>query len=163
MSDDIERAIWEKFVFLVGLSGMTTLTRCPLGPIRENPTTRDLLLQVMSEAAQIGRARGVNLADDCAGRQLAFMDALPRDMVSSMLGDLQRGNPLELEWLSGTVARVGAGAGHPRPRQQLRPRSPHAARRGPPRRGVKAVTALNRTAKASRISIRCRNWRQSSR
>lgn len=115
VSDDIERAIWEKFVFLVGLSGMTTLTRCPLGPIRENPTTRDLLLQVMSEAAQIGRARGVNLADDCAARQLAFMDALPGDMVSSMLGDLQRGNPLELEWLSGTVARVGAELGIPVP------------------------------------------------
>ena len=36
-------------------------------------------------------------------------------MVSSMLGDLKRGNPLELEWLSGTVARVGAKLGVPAP------------------------------------------------
>jgi 2-dehydropantoate 2-reductase len=111
VSDDIERAIWEKFVFLVGLSGMTTLTRCPLGPILENAATRSLLLQVMSEAAELGRVGGIKLAEDCAARQLAFMDTLPRDMVSSMLGDLRRGNPLELEWLSGTVARVGAELG----------------------------------------------------
>jgi len=111
VSDDIERAIWEKFVFLVGLSGMTTLTRCPLGAILENPMTRDLLLQVMSEAEWVGRARGIRLPEDCAARQLTFMDTLPRDMVSSMLGDLRRGNPLELEWLSGTVARIGGELG----------------------------------------------------
>jgi 2-dehydropantoate 2-reductase len=111
VSDDIERAIWEKFVFLVGLSGMTTLIRCPIGPIRENPTTRALLLQVMSEAAALGRARGISLPDDCAARQLAFMDMLPGDLVSSMLGDLRRGNPLELAWLSGTVARAAEELG----------------------------------------------------
>ena len=115
VSDDIERAIWEKFVFLVGLSGMTTLTRCPLGPIRENPTTRALLLEVMSEAAALGRSRGIALSEDCAARQLAFMDTLPENMESSMLGDLKRGNPLELEWLSGTVARVGDEPGVPAP------------------------------------------------
>lgn len=106
LSDNIERAIWEKFVFLVGLSGTTALTRCPLGPVRENPLTRALLLQVMSEAAALGRARGVALPEDSAARQLAFMDTLPRELVASMLGDLRRGNPLELEWLSGTVARA---------------------------------------------------------
>lgn len=115
VSENIERAIWEKFVFLVGLSGLTTLTRCPLGRILGNPITRALLRQVMSEAAALGRARGVALPDDAAARQLAFMDTLPGDMVSSMLGDLKRGNPLELEWLSGTVARASDELGIPAP------------------------------------------------
>jgi 2-dehydropantoate 2-reductase len=115
VSEDIDRSIWEKFVFLVGFSAMTTLTRCPLGPIRDNPTTRALLLDVMNEAAQVGRARGVKLADDCVPRQLALVDTLPREMVSSMLGDLLRGNPLELEWLSGAVARFGEELGVPTP------------------------------------------------
>ncbi|MBL8539530.1 MAG: ketopantoate reductase family protein [Betaproteobacteria bacterium] len=115
LSDSIERAIWEKFVFLVGLSATTTLTRCPLGPVRENPLTRALLLQVMSEAAALGRARGVALPEDSAERQLAFMDTLPRELVASMLGDLRRGNPLELEWLSGTVARDSDELGIPAP------------------------------------------------
>ncbi|HSF47552.1 MAG TPA: 2-dehydropantoate 2-reductase [Burkholderiales bacterium] len=107
LSDDIQRAIWEKFVFLVGLSGMTSLTRTPIGPIREDPVTRAMLLEVMREAASVGRAEGANLPKDIAEKQLAFADGLPYDMISSMLGDLNRGNRLELEWLSGAVARLG--------------------------------------------------------
>jgi 2-dehydropantoate 2-reductase len=40
LSSDVRRSIWEKFVFLVGLSGATTSMRQPIGPIRENPQTR---------------------------------------------------------------------------------------------------------------------------
>jgi 2-dehydropantoate 2-reductase len=36
LSDDIEREIWKKFVFLVGFSGATCFFRQPIGPIREN-------------------------------------------------------------------------------------------------------------------------------
>ena len=36
LSDDIRRTIWEKFVFLVGLSGTTASMRSTIGPIREN-------------------------------------------------------------------------------------------------------------------------------
>jgi 2-dehydropantoate 2-reductase len=107
LSDDIRRAIWEKFVFLVGLSGMTSLTRLPIGPIREDPVTRAMLLETMREAAAVGRAEGAHLPEDIAEKQLAFDDQLPRDMISSMLGDLNRGKRLELEWLSGAVARLG--------------------------------------------------------
>src|SRR5215472_6765271 len=37
ISDDIRRALWEKYVFLVAVSGATTSKRVPLGPIRANP------------------------------------------------------------------------------------------------------------------------------
>src|SRR3990167_3413218 len=37
ISNDVERAIWEKFVFIVGLSTMTALTRRPIVQIREEP------------------------------------------------------------------------------------------------------------------------------
>lgn len=111
IADDIERAIWEKFVFLVGLSGLTTLVRLPIGPIRDDPDTRALLGAVMHEAAAIGRAKGVKLDADIAAKQLAFTDSLPHDMIASMLGDLRRGNRLELPWLSGAVVRLGQALG----------------------------------------------------
>ena len=107
LSDDIERAIWEKFVLLVGLSSLTSLTRLPIGPVRKDPDTRALLLEVMQEVAAVGRAKGAALTDDTAEKQLGFLDKVPFDMVSSMLGDLRRGNPLELEWLAGAVVRLG--------------------------------------------------------
>jgi 2-dehydropantoate 2-reductase len=111
LSDDIQRATWEKFVLLVGLSSLTSLTRLPIGPVREDPDTRALLLEVMQEVAAVGRAKRVALADDAAPRQLGFLDKVPHDMVSSMLGDLKRGNPLELDWLAGAVVRLGKEQG----------------------------------------------------
>ena len=110
-SDDIERVIWEKFVFLVGLSGTTALRRQPVGPIREDGDGRALLLSVMAEAVAVGRAKGIGLDAGFAEERLRFIDGLPYDMAASMYHDLMRQNRLELDWLSGAVVRFGAGLG----------------------------------------------------
>jgi 2-dehydropantoate 2-reductase len=118
-SDDIRKAIWEKYVFLVAASGMTALIRLPLGPIREDPDTRALLAQIMSEVAAVGRAKGVTLDADLVDKLLVRLDGLPRPMVASMLGDLERGNRLELPWLAGGVVAMGKETGVPTPANQL--------------------------------------------
>ena len=115
LSDHIERAIWEKFVFIAGLSGMTSLTRMPTGPIRSDPVTREMLRDVMAEVAAVARARGIDLAPDIVDAQMQFIDTLPPGMVASMLGDLTRGKRLEVEWLSGAVVRLGMEAKVPTP------------------------------------------------
>jgi len=111
INPDIRRVIWEKFVFLVGLSGTTSTVRLPIGAIRSNPRTRGLLLDTMREVVAVGRAAGVNLADDFAEQRLTFCDTLPAEMTSSMHNDLERGNRLEVEWLSGDVVKRGRVAG----------------------------------------------------
>jgi 2-dehydropantoate 2-reductase len=115
ISDDIRRAIWEKYVFLVALSGSTASTRLSLGPIRDHPRTRQFLLDLMRETIAVGRAQGVELPEDYAEQRLAFVDGLPADMTSSMHHDLERGVPLELQWLSGGVVEMGAALGIPTP------------------------------------------------
>lgn len=64
LSSDIERVIWEKLVFLVGLSATTTAVRQPIGVIRSNVRSRELLRDVMAEAVAVGRAAGVTLDPD---------------------------------------------------------------------------------------------------
>ena len=115
LSDDVRRAIWEKYVFLVALSATTTTMRMPIGPIRENPQTRAFLRDLIREAVAVGRAHGVALPEDYAENRLAFADGLPADMTSSMHHDLERGNPLEVNWLSGGVVQLGAAKGIPTP------------------------------------------------
>jgi 2-dehydropantoate 2-reductase len=115
LSGDVRRAIWEKFVFLVALSATTTAMRSTIGPIRENPQTRAFLLELMREAVAVGRAHGVALPEDYAGSRLAFADGLPADMTSSMHHDLERGSPLEVNWLSGGVVQLGQAKGVPTP------------------------------------------------
>lgn len=111
VSDRIERAIWEKFVFLVGLSGTTSLARSPIGPIRGNPRSRAFLRDVMGEVVQVAIAQGVRLPADYADERLAFTDTVPASMTSSMHHDLEHGNRLEVAWLSGDVVERGARLG----------------------------------------------------
>jgi 2-dehydropantoate 2-reductase len=110
ISDSIERLIWQKFVFLVGLSGTTTM-RQSIGSIRENERTRSFLLDLMREVVEVGRTRGVALDENFAQEQIAFCDTLPASMTSSMHRDLEQGHRLELPWLSGGVVRLGKMVG----------------------------------------------------
>jgi len=115
LSDDIRRSIWEKFVFLVGMAAVTATIRLPLGPILKHPLTRQFYLDAMREAAAVGRAHGIRLPEDIAEERLAFSDTLPESMTASLQLDLERGNPLEVEWLSGSVVELGAAVGVPTP------------------------------------------------
>ncbi len=115
LSHDIRRLTWEKFVFLVGLSGTTSSVRLPIGPIRSNSVTRQFLFDTMNEVVAVGRAAGVKLTEDFASNRLTFVDTLPAEMTSSMHGDLKRGNRLELPWLSGAVVELGRRHGVPTP------------------------------------------------
>ncbi len=111
VSDAIERAIWEKFVFLVALSGTTSLFREPIGVIREDAAKRALFVDAMREVMAVGSAKGVPLRDDFIDDRLAFCDSLPPTMSSSMRTDRERGNRLELPWLSGAVVAMGESFG----------------------------------------------------
>lgn len=108
---DIRRVLWEKFVFLAAMSGVTGATRQPIGAIRSDPDLRAVLEAAMREACAVGRARGIALADAFVAQQMVFADGLPAEMKSSMLNDLVAGNRLEAPWLSGEVARMAKEAG----------------------------------------------------
>jgi 2-dehydropantoate 2-reductase len=105
VSDDIAKVTWEKFVFLTSLSGMTALTRKPVGPVREHPVTRKMLHDALAETAAVAKAEGIALDADLPDKQMKMIDALNPAMTSSMAQDLSRGKRLELEWLSGAVVR----------------------------------------------------------
>ena len=109
--DDIDRARWEKFVFLAALSGVTTAARAPVGVCRADPELRATFEAAMTEAWRLGRKRGVKLADDFIGERMKFVEGLPTEMRTSMQHDLEAGKPLEAPWLCGAVARMSAQDG----------------------------------------------------
>jgi 2-dehydropantoate 2-reductase len=111
LSGDILREIWQKYVFLVGLSGTTTTMRRTIGPIRSHPQTRAFLEDVMREVIAVARAHGVGLPEDYLATAMQRADTVAADMTSSMHHDLERGNPLEVRWLSGGVVELGRARG----------------------------------------------------
>ena len=83
----------------------------PIGRIRDNPASRAFLCDTMAEVEAVARAEGIALPPDYAANRLAFCDQLPSGMSSSMAGDLERGQRLEVPWLSGDVVARGARLG----------------------------------------------------
>lgn len=109
--DDIEKALWNKFVALVGMSTLTAATRLSVGPVRENPETRALLVRTMKEVYEVGLKKGVNLESSIVDTQMQYMDSLAPDVTASMEHDLRHGNRLELPWLAGAVVDMGKELG----------------------------------------------------
>jgi 2-dehydropantoate 2-reductase len=108
---DIERALWEKFLFVVSLGGVGAVTRAPVGVLRSVPETRRMLEQCMNEILAVARARRVALSDTVIVEKLALVDSLDPSGTTSLHRDLAEGRPSELEAWNGAVARLGREAG----------------------------------------------------
>ena len=113
--DNILMAIWQKFVFICALSGMTALTRKPIGDIFVQPSTTEMYLQVLSEVADVGRAEGVALPEGTAQNVLATTQSREPFIIGSMGHDLLAGNPIEVGLLNGRVVELGKKNGIPTP------------------------------------------------
>jgi len=107
LSPDIMVPIWEKFVMLVPFSGLSALTRLPLGKWRDDPDLSALFESALRETAAVGLAEGVRLPAGCIEQTLALMRSMPAHHMTSMGNDLIRGNRLELPWFAGKVAELG--------------------------------------------------------
>lgn len=108
---DIEVKIWEKFVMLSAFSAVTCLTRLPVGPIRDNPESFALFERAAEETFSVGRKICPDLQPEIIETTRRFLENAPRNVRSSMLDDLTRGKPLELDYLSGAVVRLGEQTG----------------------------------------------------
>ncbi len=111
LSEHIDTDIWSKFIRLSMFSGMTAVTRCPVGPLRDDPDLFAMLQAACMESLAVARARGVPLPATVFDEVMAMVHGLPDQARSSMLEDLERGRPLELPWLSGAVVRIGRDVG----------------------------------------------------
>ena len=105
--ENIELAIWEKFTFICALSGMTALTRKPIGEIFAQESTTQMYLQVLSEVAEVGRASGIPLPQSIAADLLATTQAREPFIIGSMGHDLIANNPIEISLLNARVVELG--------------------------------------------------------
>jgi 2-dehydropantoate 2-reductase len=112
---DIHITLWDKFLFICAINGITALTRLPIGPILACPETKALFRGTMEEVEVVARAGGITLPDKCVDQKLAFTTGLESSMRGSMYYDLAAGRRLELEVLNGTVVQLGREHGIPTP------------------------------------------------
>jgi 2-dehydropantoate 2-reductase len=119
VSERIDVDIWAKFARLSVFSGLTAVTRLPIGPLREDPELYAMVLAAAKEAIHVGEAKGIRFPQTLMDEITTMLNGLPPNAKSSMLEDLERGKPLELPWLSGAVVRLGREVNIPTPIHQF--------------------------------------------
>lgn len=115
LASDIRYNVWLKFASLAPSSGLMTLTNASYGPVRETPGTRALLEDAVREVIAVGSAAGVPFKPDDFANIMKAADSNPREMVSSMVVDRRAGKPLEINYFSGALVRMGEKLGVPTP------------------------------------------------
>lgn len=115
LSTHIETDLWVKFVRLGTWSGMTAVTRSPMGVLRADPDLMAMMDAALDEAIAVGRARGITFPDDLVSGTQHLVQTFPPESKSSLLVDLEHGRRLELPWLSGAISRMGQELGVPTP------------------------------------------------
>lgn len=115
VSENIDAATWEKFLFIEPFGAVGAVTRAPIGVTRSVPETRQLLVAAMNEIASLARARRVDIGADAVARALELVDKLPADGTASMQRDIAAARPSELFDQTGAVVRLGKETALPVP------------------------------------------------
>jgi 2-dehydropantoate 2-reductase len=118
VTPDIRRVLWDKFLFITGIGGVTALARSGIGPLLASAAGRSLLHAACAEVVAVAQAEGALLQPTAVDAVLAQAATLLAPWRSSMARDLEEGRRLEVDALSGAVVRRGLKQGIPTPVHQ---------------------------------------------
>jgi 2-dehydropantoate 2-reductase len=91
ISEDIQKILWTKFVFIASVSSVGSLTRLPMGSYRSVPETRSLLSSIMQEVELLAHAQDIQLETDVVQKSLEFIDNSAPHIKPSMQLDVETG------------------------------------------------------------------------
>ena len=113
---NMQTMLWTKFLMVACSSSINAAMRCGFDAMAGNPAMPWLLDIAMQEALAVAHALAVPLPADIEARtRAALRNVFAHGGKASLLTDLEHGRPLELEWLSGAVHRMGEKADVPTP------------------------------------------------
>ncbi len=114
-SGEVERLLWEKLLVNCAINPLTALFERSNGAIVEDPQLREVARAVVCEALRVARAHGVGLGELEAIDRVETVARRTAQNISSMLQDVRRGRPTEIDYINGAVVREGERLGIPTP------------------------------------------------
>jgi len=105
LSPDIARDVWHKLVINCVVNPITAMLGCEVGGIA-NPELDPLKELVIAECVAVAASQGVALQQNLQKEISDFFR--PSHNLASMLQDLRRGRPTEIDYLNGAIVTLGA-------------------------------------------------------
>ncbi|MGI9532549.1 ketopantoate reductase family protein [Lutimonas sp.] len=107
ISDDIQRDIWLKFLFIASISAMGALTRSVLGVMREDSYIRSVLIKTAREIVLVGQRLGINIHEQDIENCFAIIDKIDYQTTMSLQRDMMQEKPSELDNFNGYIVQQG--------------------------------------------------------
>ena len=109
--EHILREMWKKYMFIHAFSGVTAAVNLPIGPIKAQQETFNLLEFLLQEIKRLANAHHVSVTEEDYEEVRGKIQALKDDATSSMHQDRRKGNKLELDHIHGGAVRLAADTG----------------------------------------------------
>jgi len=99
--EDINKAIWKKYIFIASFATLTSYYNKSIGYIYEHK--RDEARELLTEIANVAKDKGIDIEEEI-DKALETASKVPYDSSTSMYLDFKNGKKVELENLSGYIA-----------------------------------------------------------
>jgi len=110
-SPEVMKFVWAKIIYNSALNPLGAILEVPYGKLADNPNTRTLMDNIITEIFQVLKAHGQDTPwpDAKAYREAFYGQMVPSTVLhhASMLQDIQRGRKTEIEALNGAVVSLG--------------------------------------------------------
>jgi len=107
---DFDREVWRKALVNAAVNPVTAARGVPNGRLLEGEE-RTEAIRLLREAVSVARAEGFDLSEEEATRDFERIARATAENRSSMLQDLDRGRPTEIEAISGEILRIAGTHG----------------------------------------------------
>jgi 2-dehydropantoate 2-reductase len=104
---DIQSVQWGKMVINTAINPLTAILRVPNGALLTKPNARAVMASAAREAAAVAVAKGVQLPYPDPVVAVETIARRTSANYSSMLQDILRGAPTEVDFITGAIVRVG--------------------------------------------------------
>jgi 2-dehydropantoate 2-reductase len=111
----IEPHVWAKLIANAAINPLTAIAGVPNGGVAEDPELRERAAAIAREAAAVAAAHDVTLPYDDPVAHVFTVARATAENRSSMLQDLERGRPTEIDAINGAIAELGRTLGIPTP------------------------------------------------
>ncbi|MGH8706035.1 MAG: ketopantoate reductase family protein [Burkholderiales bacterium] len=111
LADAIEQAMWDKWVLLATLAGMTCLMRAAVGDIAATGSGERLTVALLAECAAAAKAEGFATPEPALANYRSMLTRKGSDFSASMLRDIEAGGPTEGDHILGGLLALGRKRG----------------------------------------------------
>ncbi len=118
LTDSPGQMIWEKVVLNAGINPLTALLDVPNGKLLQIPEARQLMRDLVVEAAKVAATEGYRFDYSLVERAEDVCIATAEN-ISSMLQDVRNGKRTEIDAISGEILRRAQASSLPTPRTRV--------------------------------------------